>query len=49
MRKEDMIHIYSEIVLSHKKEQSNTDDLEMIIEVKYVRDKYFMISFICGI
>ena len=24
-------------------------DLEMIIEVKYVRDKYFMISFICGI
>ena len=25
MHKEDMIHIYNEIVLSHKKEQSNTD------------------------
>ena len=57
MDKEDVVHIYNGILLSHKKEPnnaicSNMMDLEMIIlsEVRQKKkDKYHMISLICGI
>ena len=53
--KEDVVHVYNGILLSHKKEQnnaicSNMLQLEIIIlsEVSQ-KDKYSMISHICGI
>ena len=57
MDKEDVVYIYNGILLSHKKEQnhaicSNRMDLEIIIlsEVSQKeKDKYHMISLICGI
>ena len=57
MEKEDVVHIYNGILLSHKKEQNNAFaatlmDLEIIIlsEVSQTeKDKYHMISLICGI
>ena len=52
-----MVHVYSGILLSHKKNEvvpfaATWMDLEMIIlsEVSQKeKDKYHMISFICGI
>ena len=57
MGKEDVVHIYSGILLSHKKEWNNVIevmriDLEISIlsEVNQTEiDKYHMISPICGI
>ena len=58
MDKEDVVHIYNGIVLSHKKERSNATfavtwmQIEIIIlsEVSQKeKDKYHMMSLICGI
>ena len=57
MDKEDVVHTYSGLLLSHKKEWndaifSNIEDLEIIIlgEVSQKeKDKYHMISLVCGI
>ena len=57
MDKEDVIHIYNGILLSHKKEQNNAIcttwmNLEIVIlsEVSQIKkDKYHMISLIYGI
>ena len=57
MDKEDVLHIYNGILLSHKKEQNNVIaatwmDLEIVIlsEVSQKnKDNYHMISLICGI
>ena len=56
MDKEDAVHIYNKILLSHKKEWNNAIcsimDLEMIIvsEVSQEeKDKYHMTVLICGI
>ena len=57
MDKEDVICIYNAILLSHKKERNNAIaatwmDLEIVIlsEVSQTeKDKYHMISLICGI
>ena len=57
MDKEDVVHIYNGILLSHKKELnnaicSNMMDLEIVIlsEVSQTeKDKYHMISLICEI
>ena len=57
MDKEDGVHIYNGILLSHKKNEimplaATWMDLEMIIlsEVSQTeKDKYHMISLICGI
>ena len=57
MDKEDVAHIYNGILLSHKKNEimpftATWMDLEMIIlsEVSQTeKDKYHMISLICGI
>ena len=57
MDKEDVVHIYNGILLSHKKNEimpfaATWMDLEIIIlsEVSQTeKDKYHMISFICGI
>ena len=57
MDKEDVIHIYNGILLSHKKNEimpfaATWMDLEIIIlsEVSQKeKDKYHMISLICGI
>ena len=57
MDKEDVVHIYNGILLSHKKEQimpfaATRMDLEIIIlsEVSQTeKHKHYMISFICGI
>ena len=57
MDKEDVVHIYSGILLSHKKNKimpyaATLMDLEIIIvsEVSQTeKDKYHMISLICGI
>ena len=57
MDKEDVVHIYNGILLSHKKIEimplaATWMDLEIIIlsEVSQTeKDKYHMISLICGI
>ena len=57
MDKEDVVHIYSGILLSHRKEWnkaicSNIDATGIIIlsEVSQKeKDKYHMISLVCGI
>ena len=57
MDKEDVVHIYDGILLSHKKNEimpfaATWRDLEIIIlsEVNQKeKDKYHMISLICGI
>ena len=57
MDKEDVVHIYNGILLSHKKNEvmpfaATWMDLEIIIlsEVsEKEKDKYHMISLICGI
>ena len=57
MDKEDVVHIYNEILLSHKKDKimpfaATWMDLEVVIlsEVSQTeKDKYHMISLICGI
>ena len=57
MDKEDGVHIYNGILLSHKKNEimplaATWMDLEMIIlsEVSQTeKDKYHMLSLICGI
>ena len=54
--KEDMVHIYNGILLSHKKEQNNAI-CNNIDGPRYChtelsksdKDKYHMISLICGI
>ena len=56
MDKEDVVHIYNEILLSHKKNElmpfaATWMDLETVIlsEVSQrKKDKYYMISLICG-
>ena len=56
MDKEDVVHIYNEISLSHKKNElmpfaATWMDLETVIlsEVSQrKKDKYYMISLICG-
>ena len=58
--KEDVVHIYNGILLSHKKEQNNAicsnmdgprdSPLVILSEVSQTeKDKYHMISLICGI
>ena len=54
MDKEDVVHIYNGILLSHEKEQNNAitaiwRDLEIIIQSKVnsEKDKYH-VSIICG-
>ena len=56
MDKDDVLHTYSGILLTHKKEGnnaicSNMDGLEMIIlsEVSQTEKDKYMISLICGI
>ena len=57
MDKDDVVHIYNGILLSHKKNEimqiaATGMDLEIIIlsEVSQTeKDKYYMISLICGI
>ena len=57
MDKEDVVPFYNRISLSHKKEQSNVicstwTDLEIVMlsEVRQTeKDKYHMISLICGV
>ena len=56
MDKEYVVHIYNRILLSHKKKEimpfaATWIDLEITIlsEVKSEKDKYHMISLICGI
>ena len=57
MDKEDVVHVYNGILLSHKKEQnfaicSNTDGPrdDHISEVSQTeKDEYHMISLTCGI
>ena len=57
MDKEDVVHVYDGILLSHKKNEimpfaATWMDLEMIILSEVSRtekDKYHMISLICGI
>ena len=56
MNKEDVVHIYSGILLSHKKEQNNAICSNMNLEIVILsevsqaeKDKYHMISLICGI
>ena len=56
MDKEDVVHIYNGILLSHKKNKimpfATWMDLEIVIlsEVSQTeKDKYHMISLICGI
>ena len=56
MDKEDIVHIYSEILSIHKKKETMPFaaawmDLETVIlnEVKSDRDKYHVISLICAI
>ena len=56
MDKEDVVHIYNGILLSHKKNEimpfaATWMDIEIVIlsEVSQTeKDKYHMISFICG-
>ena len=51
MDKEDMIHIYNGILLSHEKESNNAICSSMDGgEVSQIqKDKYQMILFICGL
>ena len=57
MDKEDLVYIYNGILLSHKKSEilpfeATWMDLEItiLIEVSQTeKDKYYMISLICGI
>ena len=57
MNKEDVVHIYNGILLSHKREQivpfaGTWMDLETVIRSEVSqkeKNKYHMISFICGI
>ena len=57
MAKEDMVHIYNGILLSHKKNEimpfvATWMDLEIILlsEVNQTeKDKYPMVSLLCGI
>ena len=55
MDTEDVVHIYNGILLSHKKNErmpfaATWMDLEILIEVSQKdKDKYHMISLICGI
>ena len=57
MGKEDVVHMYNGVLLSHKKNEimpfaATWMDLKMIIlsEVSQKqKDKYYMISLICGI
>ena len=54
MDREDVVHIYSGILLSHKKNEiipfaAKWMDLENIILAKSDTDKYYMISLTCGI
>ena len=57
MDKDDVVHIYNGILLSHKKNEimqiaATEMDLEIIIlsEISQTeKDKYHMISLICGI
>ena len=57
MDKEDVVHIYNGLLLSHKKEEmmpfvATWMNLEIIIPSKVSqteKDKYHMISLICGI
>ena len=52
MHKDDVLHIYNRILLSHKKTEIMPFATEIIIlsEVSQtVKDKYHMISLICGI
>ena len=55
MDKEDVVHTYNGILLSHKKNEivsfaATWMDLEIVIlsEVKSEKNKYHMISLICG-
>ena len=54
MDKEDVVYIYNGILLSHKKNEimpfaATWMDLEIIILSHTEKDKYHMISLICGI
>ena len=57
MDKEDVVHVYNEILLSHKNERNSDicrdeDDLEIVIlsEVSLMeKEKRHRISLICGI
>ena len=53
MDKEDIVHIYNGILLSHEKEQNNPIccNLEILIlsEVSQTEKDKYMISLICGI
>ena len=52
--KEDVVHIYNGILLSHKKEWNNAicSNMEIIILSEVIqkeKDEYHMLSLICGI
>ena len=57
MDKEDVVHIYTGILLSHKKEQNNSicsnmdgpRDCHIECRKSDTERQYHMISFICGI
>ena len=57
MDKEDVVHVYNEILLSHKNERNSDicrdeDDLEIVIQSEVSqkeKNKYRIISLICGI
>ena len=52
MGNEDVVHIYSGITLSHKKEQNDMDgprDNDTEGSKSEEKDKYHMISLMCGI
>ena len=56
MDKDDVVLIYSEILISHKKEQNNAICCNMDTSRDYrtkqsqkEKDKYYMISLTCGV